>query len=420
MRLSRLLPATAAAALAFGSAPANALVFNLINTGGAEAGTQARAGFELAAAYWSSVLTNNSTVNLEIGFESLGAGILGSTGSTRADVRLNTVVNALGATGNSALDSTALSNLRPLVQNGAVSAITNTDLVPGLGVDTGFIEWDNDRSENNRYIWGNTAVLKAMGLTTNEYTGASFANVVDGGITFSSDFAFDFDANDGITAGSYDFVGVAIHEIGHALGFVSGVDLYDVYGYPNGPAWPEGGFDFDNPGGGLMSTLDLFRYSSDIYGVAPGTGPVLDWSVATPETIAAGGEPYFSIDGGKTQLFGNSAFSSGDYNGDGGQASHWQAPGTCDNLLGIMNPYLCGGTSSIITGLDLAAFDAMGWNLSFDVLANPNYSLSTQQIAAAAVPEPATWAMMIVGFGMAGGALRRRRATTKVRYTSVA
>jgi hypothetical protein len=29
--------------------------------------------------------------------------------------------------------------------------------------------------------------------------------------------------------------------------------------------------------------------------------------------------------------------------------------------------------------------------------------------AAAAVPEPATWAMMIVGFGMAGAVLRRRR-----------
>ncbi|RYY05579.1 MAG: PEP-CTERM sorting domain-containing protein [Alphaproteobacteria bacterium] len=29
----------------------------------------------------------------------------------------------------------------------------------------------------------------------------------------------------------------------------------------------------------------------------------------------------------------------------------------------------------------------------------------------AAVPEPATWAMMIAGVGMAGGALRRRRVT---------
>ena len=35
---------------------------------------------------------------------------------------------------------------------------------------------------------------------------------------------------------------------------------------------------------------------------------------------------------------------------------------------------------------------------------------------AAAVPEPATWAIMLLGFGMIGSALRRRRVTAKVRY----
>lgn len=33
-------------------------------------------------------------------------------------------------------------------------------------------------------------------------------------------------------------------------------------------------------------------------------------------------------------------------------------------------------------------------------------------VSAAAVPEPATWATMIAGIGLAGGALRRRRAAT--------
>lgn len=32
--------------------------------------------------------------------------------------------------------------------------------------------------------------------------------------------------------------------------------------------------------------------------------------------------------------------------------------------------------------------------------------------AAGAVPEPATWGMMILGFGMAGASMRRRRRTT--------
>ena len=34
---------------------------------------------------------------------------------------------------------------------------------------------------------------------------------------------------------------------------------------------------------------------------------------------------------------------------------------------------------------------------------------------AGGVPEPATWAMMILGFGLIGGALRQRQAATKVR-----
>jgi len=38
---------------------------------------QAVAGFNLAAQRWSSLLSDNVTVNLNIGFSSLGPGILG-------------------------------------------------------------------------------------------------------------------------------------------------------------------------------------------------------------------------------------------------------------------------------------------------------------------------------------------------------
>ena len=41
--------------------------------------------------------------------------------------------------------------------------------------------------------------------------------------------------------------------------------------------------------------------------------------------------------------------------------------------------------------------------------ADRQFALTATQ--AGAVPEPATWGMMILGFGMAGGAMRRRRAT---------
>ena len=41
---------------------------------------------------------------------------------------------------------------------------------------------------------------------------------------------------------------------------------------------------------------------------------------------------------------------------------------------------------------------------------------STLTISAAAVPEPATWAMMLVGFGMLGAAMRYRRRSTAIVY----
>jgi hypothetical protein len=55
----------------------------------------------------------------------------------------------------------------------------------------------------------------------------------------------------------------------------------------------------------------------------------------------------------------------------------------------------------------------------FDVSGQaPNGGSTTFNVVAAAVPEPATWAMMIGGFGMVGGAMRsaRRRQKVSVSY----
>lgn len=42
------------------------------------------------------------------------------------------------------------------------------------------------------------------------------------------------------------------------------------------------------------------------------------------------------------------------------------------------------------------------------------YRLEINQVGAGAVPEPSTWAMIIAGFGIVGGALRRRRRTLAI------
>jgi hypothetical protein len=45
-------------------------------------------------------------------------------------------------------------------------------------------------------------------------------------------------------------------------------------------------------------------------------------------------------------------------------------------------------------------------------------SFATATPAAAAVPEPATWGMMILGFGVAGAAMRRRVRASEVRFNA--
>src|SRR5436190_132004 len=261
---SALLGAAAAAAI---SAPAGAVTIVLHDIGGVT-GTAAELGFSVAARYWESVLTNNATIELNVGYGGLPPGVLGSTGANLATfVPIADYYGALAGTQTSALDAMAVANLSPLSATGSVSVLVPGYTSPGLGIDVGApsrIAPDNMEISNTMAL--TTANLRAFGVDLGP-------DVIDGEIQFSNTFAFDFNPRNGIAAGSYDFIGVAIHEIGHALGFVSAADDFDYYDGYTGPVddswWGYG--------------LDMFRYSG------PGQ---LDWRPNQPS--------YFSIDGGAT------------------------------------------------------------------------------------------------------------------------
>jgi hypothetical protein len=372
----KAIHAAIVATTALAAASSQATVINLIDLGGVT-GSPAETGFKIAAKYWGKLFTNDATINLGVRFAPLPPNVIGSTGSAKMDLAVATWENRVNATkSNSTIDQNIV---LPPLSTGGISGLTAG--VDGSGNnDNNVTAVLNGTQTSSRVLYENTAVVRALGLAA--------PNVRDGNVTFSSTFAFDFDPTDGITANTFDFLGVAIHEIGHALGFVSGVDYFDYYGYPNGPGRGALGYDLNDTS--IFSALDMFRYG------APGT---LD--------LRTGRAPYFSVDGGNSALFGN-LFSTGVYNGDGRQASHWKDTPACQVGNGIMDPTFCFGQMGVVTGLDIAAYDAMGWNLSVNALNYPNMS-SADIYRALAVPEPATWTLVIGSLVLLAAARRPRR-----------
>jgi len=339
VHLKRMASSALIGAALFASAPAQAVFFNLTSTGNA----QADAGFQAAANYWSSIFTDNVTINITAGYAALGTNIIGQASSSYYNTNYSAMKSALAADSKSAADAT---------------------MVSGLSAGSSYSKWINGTTNNGgaahvqsgiTAMEMTTANAKAMGLL-----GATAT--ADATITFSSLFSFDFDRSNGISAGMIDFVGVAIHELGHAMGFTSGVDILD---YNSGFA--DAAF---NP---YATMLDFTRCSA----ASQAAGADMDWTVGTAAKD-------FAIDGSCTAVVSN-AWSTGTYKGDGRQASHWK-----DNLgRGIMDPTFAYGELGVISANDILAFDVIGWDTK-----------------TADVPEP--MGILLIGAGLFGMAFVRR------------
>ena len=178
---------------------------------------------------------------------------------------------------------------------------------------------DDDGGANNTQVLLNNANAKALGLMPPTQAGE------DVEILFTVGLAYDFDASDGIRIGHQNFVGIAIHEIGHALGFSSGVATLDA-----------SGTNFNDDFFTEVSALDFARHSPD----SIAAGADLDFTADTQPK-------FYSIDGGVTAggglVGGLDHFSLGPVNGDGRSASHWRDGDLGDRVqLGILDPTING------------------------------------------------------------------------------
>jgi hypothetical protein len=337
-RLQTLLPtvapknlapvALALTALIGTSAPAQAVNIKFDYAAGTS--LEVRKGFEMAANIWEGLLADDTDIHIEVGmtnfaddFGSDYENVLGLALPEFWDVDFYAFENALAADATSADDATAVANLNI----------------------------SQDIQDDYEMIL-TQANAKALGL----YDGSSTA--YDGQIRINSGFNWDLDLTPGTGstgADEFHYLSVALHEIAHTLGFTSGLDSNDwVTANSEGNATPDGETALDQ-----VAALDMFRYDE--------FGNLNVAQVTDPDT-----QRFFSLDGTSNLA----EFSTG-VNGDGYQASHWKNDkwGVYDdngNLIdvivndriGIMDPAFGMGERGQVSGFDLTALDAIGWDLT--------------------------------------------------------
>ena len=183
-------------------------------------------------------------------------------------------------------------------------------------------------------------------------------NPDSGFVGFSSTVKWDFNGSDGVTSGYYDFQGLAAHEISEVLGRISGLQS----------ATPT-----------YATMFDTLRYS------APHASS-FSYSAAA----------YFSVNGGVTNLDQFNVAGSGD------RSDLNAIPGDAQDA------FLSTGTAYGLSTGDLTALDVLGWGSWAPTGKTVIGSLATSAISAAmGTPEPSTWVMLLLGFGLVGAARRR-------------
>jgi hypothetical protein len=308
---------------------AQALTFTLHDVSATPMTAAQLAAFQEAADIWSSNFNDPITVVLNVGWEPSGyftsSSVLASTQSARTTHSLSSVRSAMiadaGTTGEGNADALLPSSSLPLLDTNGTRSDPSVTLA--------------------------TANAKALSLSTglDPLYGPALPNSADAQIVYNLSFfsQMDLDRTDGITAGDYDFVGIAAHEIGHALGFSSLTDVQD--GNPTFTLHP--------------STLDLWRF--ELTGGVHTVG-------SEDRPLTAGPAEYYDT------FLNNLPFSQGvnvidplcNTGNSRCQASHWR-----DDQGNLMDPTVSTGIKVDPLGDDNQALNWIGWDRSLFLILDP-------------------------------------------------
>jgi len=278
-------------------------------------------------AYMETLFADPINVRVSIRFASLGGGVLGATGSNFvANVSFTNYRDGLQA--DMDFDDTLQSFLPagatiPVRYNGGSDTVSSEDQI------------DLTRAHYR------TCVGSVTGLA--------------GSITLNSDFDWDYDPSNGVNFSRTSFIDVIVHEVGHAMGFVSAAD---------------------NQAGGQMQGLDIFRFqrSDGCCNYNPDTEA--DFEI-TPRLV----DFNTPDDDHNTDLIFVTYRMS---DGNPWQASHFREQ---NPSIGTMDPALAGGETNhpnYFQASDLNVFDAIGYDYPQNE-PPPPAALSVTQVAGTGV-----------------------------------
>jgi len=274
--------------------------------------------FRRASEIWQEILrySNSEQINIDVDFKRLDSGVLGSTQSINLNLDCIDTMDFLDT----------------------IFPIENNIKLPNCS--SLFFDLPSHINYKGKFNF-NKAHMKALGLRSlDTHFGSS-----DGTIKFNTKFisTFDFDISNGIDETQVDFLTVCLHEIGHLLGFTSGIDQIDA----GSPVF-------------IPTLLDLYRFSNTIPPSFPSSireaNPYVNTHIFYPtnELILGGDE-------------GNVQFSTGLIHGDFSQASHWKADELTGVTIGIFDPSLKKGSNIEISMNDATAMRAIGYNINLTV-----------------------------------------------------